>query len=243
MTAAPSPRPASAAAPVAAPPLARRAAAAALLAGGVVLACWLWRDWWALEFRRTEPWRAVLGWQGDAVAVLWCLFALLSGRAELVLKKTGERTDRRAAAERRRATGWAWLWVGATLSASADLGVTVSQAWADRRGDARAAAVPGRVLSAEVLGGDRRDDFEVRLTVRFPTPDGPFVGDTFVPFRLGADRKLSDPLAGWLGRTVRDLGVPPGPRPASRSGTTRNGRPGSGWTGAAGATGPPPGSC
>lgn len=194
------------------PSVARRALNATLLAGGVVLACWLWWDWWVLEFHRTEPWRAVLGWWGDAVALLWCLFALLSGRANLSLSGVGPPPtpfDWRRLADRRRAARWAW--VGMLLSVTADLGVTVSQAWADRQGEAQSVAVAGDVLSAEIGPPDKHRARQVRLRVRFPTPDGPQEGAIGVRFNAGPNPDLSPALAGWLRRAIHGVPVPPNP--------------------------------
>ncbi|QDT15787.1 hypothetical protein [Alienimonas californiensis] len=194
------------------PSVARRAVNATLLVGGVVLACWLWWDWWVLECHRTEPWRAVLGWWGDAVALLWCLFALLSGRANLSLSNIGPPTtpfDWRRLADRRRAARWAW--VGMLLSVTADLGVTVSQAWADRRGEAQSVAVAGEVLSAEIGPPDKHGVRQVRLRVRFPTPDGPQAGAIGIRFDAGPNPDLSPALTGWLRRAVHGGRVPPNP--------------------------------
>ncbi|MFH5805222.1 hypothetical protein [Alienimonas sp. DA493] len=199
--------------PPASPSVARRAFNATLLAGGVVLACWLWWDWWVLEFRRTEPWRAVLGWWGDGVALLWCLFALLAGRANLSWNSVGPPrvpfARLGALADRRRAARWAWA--GMLLSVTADLGVTVSQAWADRQGEARSVAVRGRPLSVEVGPPDKNGVRQLRLRVRFPTADGPHVGAVGIRFDPAVNPDLSPELSGWLRRSIHGAALPPNP--------------------------------
>ena len=185
------------------PSPARRAANAAVLAGGVALAGWLWWDWWVFEFDRNEPWRALLSWWGDAFAVAWCLLALLTGRASLRLsagRPAWWERDGATLAEARRAARWAWA--GMTLSVAGDLGVTASQAWADRAGYARAAPVVGRVTGAEVAAADKHGDRQVRLQITFPTPAGPHAGRAFLNYRADGNPDLPKPLLGWLRRTI-----------------------------------------
>ncbi|NNJ25802.1 hypothetical protein LzC2_18770 [Planctomycetes bacterium LzC2] len=192
-----------------APSLARRTLNATLLAGGTALACWLWWDWWTLEFRRAEPWRAVLGWWGDAVALLWCLFALLRGRANFSfsLDPSLSRRTSGSLADRKRAARWAWA--GMMLSVTADLGITASQGWADWQGENRSVPAEGQVVSAEASPPDKHGDRQVRLVVRFPTPDGPHVGAIGVRLDAGPNPQLSREVTAWLRRTID--GAPAGP--------------------------------
>ena len=143
---------------------ARRLAGVAALWVLCAAVVWLWWPQWRADFARTEPWLAVLSWWGEAASVAWATAAILSGRMTL----GGTRADRAA---RRPGENVRTLAVaGVLLSLTADLLVTLSGFWADRRASEAAEVSLGRIVAAERVPADRRGGADVRVRVRFPLP-------------------------------------------------------------------------
>ena len=202
----------------------RLAAVAALwaLCAAVV---WLWWPQWRADFARTEPWLAALSWWGEAASVAWASGAILTGRLTWggfgKANPTGRRT-RPGENVRTLAV------VGVLLSLAADLLITLSGFWADRRAWDDAVGSFGRAVAAERVPADRRGAADVRVTVRFalpPAPEPPFLrwqeGTTTVrlprpPYRertVGPDR-LPRPLAIWAWNAAHG-GPAAGPPPVT----------------------------
>ncbi|NNJ25803.1 hypothetical protein [Alienimonas chondri] len=149
--------------------------------------CWLWWDWWVLEYGRSEPWLALLCWWGDVTALLACLWALARGTAFVVP------ADRTAAR---------WATVGVAVSLLADLGATGLLLARDHHGFARSIPAIGQPSAVQAGSSTRSlERGDVLLTIEFPTPgaESPShvggVKTRLAPPAIAGER---NPLQAWI---------------------------------------------